>query len=202
MRFKAEKIKKLDIVKHTTKKKALVRFMLVLIVFLGYLFFVIGKYGALNGFLVALLSWSFFVLCTPVADAGFLLDFPLRLITGVRMFFLEMLVWITAISLNLYALFLNNSLYAKTELLGFFKHILINPFPFWGIIILSALGTFTSVQFGDELLDKMEHYERTFHEKHKSKQHLVIIISLFLLTFILYDFLLKQLGVNADKLFD
>jgi len=202
MRFKAEKIKKLDIVKHTTKKKALVRFMLVLIVFLGYLFFVIGKYGALNGSLVALLSWSFFVLCTPVADAGFLLDFPLRLITGVRMFFLEMLVWITAISLNLYALFLNNSLYAKTELLGFFKHILTNPFPFWGIIILSALGTFTSVQFGDELLDKMEHYERTFHKKHKNKQHLVIIISLFLLTFILYDFLLKQLGVDADKLFD
>jgi hypothetical protein len=52
------------------------KFSLVLLIFLGYFIFIAKKYGLQQGLFVSTLSWSFFVLCTPVADAGFLLDFP------------------------------------------------------------------------------------------------------------------------------
>ena len=84
-----------------------------------YFAFISYKYGLEQGFFVSLLTWSFFVLCTPVADAGFLIDFPLRLITKIKMFYAEIFVWLFAISLNFYAFFLKPKIYNKTKILIF-----------------------------------------------------------------------------------
>ncbi|MCA9353073.1 hypothetical protein KC901_02720, partial [Patescibacteria group bacterium] len=75
----SQKFKLGEMIQHETKRNALIRFALVLILFVGYFAFIAFRYGLENGFLVTAGTWSFFVLCTPVADAGFLLDFPLRL---------------------------------------------------------------------------------------------------------------------------
>lgn len=195
MKVKGKEIKNI-ITKHETKRHFLTKFFLVLLVFIAYFIFISTKYGVQNGFLVACLTWSFFVLCTPVADAGFLIDFPLRLITNINMFFLEMIVWLIAIALNIYAIIFDPVIYEKTKILLLFKHILTDPLPFWSIIIVSAIGTFVSIQFGDELLDKKYHKERKFYKKHKHKNKLIIMIFIFVISFVLYDFLLKQLGVD------
>ncbi len=181
---------------HTTKKHALKKFILILSVFLLYFLFITYKYGLEQGFFVSLMTWSFFVLCTPIADAGFLIDFPIRLITNMRMYLLEIIVWIIAISLNTYAYFFMPAIYEKTPLLSLFKHILNEPFPFWIIIILSFMGTFLSITFGDELLDKTHHHERKKYHTHKNKHRAILMIFLFAITFVLYTFLLKQLGLN------
>lgn len=186
------------LLRHETKRNILIKFLLVLLVFLGYFIFIAKKYGLQQGFFVSTLSWSFFVLCTPIADAGFLLDFPIRLITKIKMFTSEIFIWIIAISLNLYAFFINPEIYARTKLLSFFKHILEQPFPFWSIIVLSAVGTFVSIKFGDELLDKTKHVEREHYHKHKKKFKLIIMLFLIVLTVVLYDFLLKKLGVDLS----
>jgi uncharacterized membrane protein len=184
------------LLKHETKQQVLIKFILVALVFWLYFVFISQKYGVQQGFFIAALVWSFFVLCTPIADAGFLLDFPLRLITKIRMFVSEIAVWIIAISLNIYTYFSKPEIYAKTKILTLFKYILDHPFPFWSIIFVSMVGTFVSIRFGDELLDKINHKERKMHKKHQKNHKFIIMISLFILTFIFYDFLLKGLGIN------
>jgi len=168
----------------------------VLLVLLGYFGFVALEFGLTDGLLVTALTWSFFVLCTPVADAGFLLDFPLRLVTNIRMFVSEIFVWGIAITLNLYTYFIHPEIYLKTKLLVVFKHILEQPLPFWSIILVSAVGTFMSIQFGDEMYDKVSHQKPTHFNKHKGKYRYVGIVILLVIAFSLYTALLKQLGVD------
>jgi hypothetical protein len=192
----SSKIKPHHFIKHETKRKVLLKFTLVFFIFLGYFIFIANKYGLQQGFFVSILSWSFFVLCTPVADAGFLLDFPLRLVTNVKMTLAEIFVWLIAILLNLYTFFIHPEIYAKTQLLTFFKHILEQPFPFWLIILISAVGTFVSIKFGDELLDKVHHSECHHYHQYKNKFRLIAMFFLIVLTVVLYDFLLKKLGVD------
>ena len=85
-------------------RKTVLKFLGLVAILLGYFAYLSFKFDVATGGLLAILSWSFFVLCTPVADAGFLLDFPLRLIAGIRMMMTEIFVWVIAISVNTYAI--------------------------------------------------------------------------------------------------
>lgn len=135
--------------------KGLIRFGLLLAVLIGYFGFLWWKYDIVTGGVVAGLTWSFFVLCTPIADAGFLLDFPVRLITGLRMLYSEIGVWTIAISLNTATLHFAPEEYEKTGLTHLFHTILTTPWPYWSIIVLCALGTFLSVGIGDAVMNKV-----------------------------------------------
>ncbi len=197
MQLSSPKIQRKHLTGHETKKEALSRFVLVLLVFAGYFGFVSVKYGASQGFLIAWLTWSAFVLGTPIADAGFLVDFPIRILTGLRMLYSELLVWTIAISLNIYVYFFRPDVYTgHTLLLKVFHQILSHPVPYWSIILISAIGTFASVHFGDELLDKRHHHERVSYHKHKSKYKLVLMIALFVSVLIVYNILIHKLGIE------
>ncbi len=185
-----------ELVKHPTKRKVFVKFIAVVLVFAGYFLFVAGRLGFENGFYVTTLTWSFFVLSTPIADAGFLVDFPLRLLLGVRMIVSESIVWLMAITANVLALGFKPELYSSTDLLEVFKKILETPWPYWSIIALSAVGTFMSVIFGDELIDKVQHKDRKIYKKHKFKYRVVVMVFIIVAAIVLYDVLLKQLGYN------
>lgn len=181
---------------HDTHKHVLKKFSLILSVFLAYFVFVVVKFGVKDGFAVSWLTWSFFVLCTPVADAGLLLDFPIRMISSLRMLYTELMVWLFAVSLNVIFIARFPGLYQRTKILSFFEHILENPFPMWSIIVLSGIGTFLSVQFGDELLDVIRHSDREFHRKHNIKHQMILIVSIFVLTLIVYSYLLREMGIG------
>jgi hypothetical protein len=62
--------------------------------------------------------------------------------------------------------------------------------------LVSGIGTFMSVQFGDELMDKVRHKDRKLYNKHKHKHKFWGMIFLIILAILLYDFLLKQLGIE------
>ena len=133
----------------------------------------------------------------PITDAGILIDFPVRLITNIRMVISEIMVWVIAIALNLYSFFIMPQIYEKTRLLTLFKYILSKPVPFWLVIIISAIGTFASIQFGDEVFDNVTHKDkREFYEKHKHKHRFIKIIFICACAFVLYNFLLKQLDID------
>ena len=85
----------------------------------------------------------------------------------------------------------------KSSLLILFKQILLNPIPFWFIIILSAAGTFLSVYFGDELIDIAKHKDRKKHFAHKNK-HIFLLASfgIVVLILIMYYVLLSELGIS------
>lgn len=193
---KIKKIKKHHLVKHETKRNVLFRFFLILAVFLSYFIFVSFKYGLSQGFGVTILTWSFFVFCTPIADAGFLLDFPIRLILKIRMIFTEALVWLFSLGVALYFSLIRPEFFAKSALLQVYENILNHPIPLWSVILLSMIGTFTSVYFGDELLDVVRHQERSKFMKHGYKLKIIIGVFLLLALIFLYYFLLKEFNIN------
>jgi len=189
-------IKKSKFLRHETKRYALRKFLLILLIVVGYFVFVSLKFGIENGLWVTILTWSFFVFCTPIADAGFLFDFPIRLTTGIRMFHSEIGVWIFAAILNIFTLKFNPEIYQKTIVLKLFHYIIVHPFPYWLITVLSAIGTYLSIYFGDELIDVARHRNRSKYFRHRGKHEFVIFLFLIVLTIILYNFLLERLGIN------
>ena len=188
-------IEKINI-KHETKSHTIKKYLLVLLVLIIYFLFTSLKLGFKNGISVTILTWSFFVFCTPIADAGFLLDLPIRLITKMKMLYSEMIVWSIAIITNILYLLFNSQIYAKSLLLSIFKHILTQPIPYWGIIILSGIGTFLSITFFDELLDVKFHKERERFHKHSLKHNIIVFLFIIFLIIITYIYLIKELGIN------
>ena len=191
---KGSKIK--TFLKDKAKRHLLIKYFSVIIILFAYFIYSEYKFGTKNGLIVTFLTWSFFVFCTPIADAGILIDFPVRMITKMRMIHSEILVWTTATLLNISIFFINPSIYNKTVLLQFLHKILTHPYPLWGIIILSAIGTFFSITFGDELIDVSKHKDRVKYQKHITKYKLIIFLSIIAITIIAYQFLLKDLGLH------
>ncbi|PHQ71515.1 MAG: hypothetical protein COB93_03085 [Sneathiella sp.] len=155
-------------------RQVVIKFVLLLALLAGYFGYLVYEFDLITGGLSALLTWSFFVLCTPVADAGFLLDFPLRLLFGIRMVISEIAVWAVAILINILSLTYAASYYDTTFLTKVLYQIILNPYPYWAVIILSGIGTFLSIRFGDELMDVLHHRDRDFFHSHHFKHELVL----------------------------
>lgn len=183
-------------IKHETHRNIWVKFSLVLLLFVGYMAYVSYKYGIGGGIHIASLSWSVFVLGTPIAEAGLLIDFPARLLFKVKMLYSELAVWVIAIGLNVYTTIYYPEMYEKTATLKVFKHIIDQPFPFWIIIILSGIGTFLSIKFGDELLDIFKYRDRKYYGKHNMKWKLTLMIFVIGITLVIYDYLIVNLNVS------
>jgi len=181
---------------YETRKILRNKFLVVLSILILYLLFASWRFGLKDGFLVMLLTWSFFVLATPIPDGGIILDLPLRYFIGIKMVTSEIFVWIFAILLNIINLTLNKEIYEKTFLLTIFKDIITTPVPYMIIIILSCVGTFFSLYFGDELYDVLRHKHRHKHKKHHIKLKLIMILSVVIFIIFMYELLLKHLGIN------
>lgn len=190
-----EKLRNSVYFRHETKRSTLVKFLVIASILLGYFLWMSAEYGLDQGFMITILTWSFFVFCTPIADAGFLLDFPMRMVAGIRMLYSEVAVWIIAAAINIYSLSFSPQAYDANFLLTLFREILLNPFPYWAIIMLSAAGTFISVYFGDELIDVVKHEDRKKHLVHKGK-HLMLMVVFVVVAIILYGILLQDLGLQ------
>ncbi len=187
-------VKKSEYLLHETKRSALLRWLAVVFIVIAYFTFVAFEHGIEQGFWITFLTWAFFVFCTPIADAGFLLDFPIRLLTDIRMVYSEMFVWFVALMITVDTIIFNPHVFEKTVILRFFRHVLYKPFPYWLIIVISATGTFMSVLFGDELIDVVKHHQREKHEEHNHKYKLILMAFAVLVLIVLYDFLLIELN--------
>jgi len=179
------------------KKQVLYKFVLLCILLVSYFAYLSFEYGVRTGGIASALTWSFFVLCTPIADAGFLLDFPLRLIFGIRMLIAEIAVWVLAIAVNVVALLFFVEYYETTKLTMLLHAILTTPYPYWAVVLLSGTGTFLSIRFADELMDVVHHRNRDFFHRHGFK-HEILIIVFFVVVLIGYYELIVSLGIEND----
>ena len=189
------KIKLHHLKNHESKNYALKKFLIALAVFLIYSIYLVFRFGS-EGLAVGAITWSAFVLATPIPDGGLLIDFPIRIITGLKMILTEIIVWVIAGSTNLYFLLTNPEVYHKTAITNIFHQILSNPWPGWVIIVICCLGTFLSLSFGDELLDVVFHHERKKYHKHKHWHHGSIVVFFALLCILLYYYIVHELGIN------
>ena len=174
--------------------------MLLFLFLLAYLFYTIHKFGLENGLWTTGLTWSFFVFCTPIADAGFILAFPVRLLIGVRMMYTQIASFFIALAITLPAIFARPVIFQKTLMLELYYRILTDPIPYWTIIILSLIGTIFSIYFGDELVDVSTHAERAKYHKHINKYKIIISLFIFFATLGVYNFLLHQTGIKIPLL--
>jgi hypothetical protein len=179
------------------KKQVLYKFLLLCILMVGYFSYLTFRYNVATGAIASALTWSFFVLCTPIADAGFLLDFPLRLLFGIRMLISEIAVWTIAIAINVIALLYFVEFYQSTKLTILLHAILTMPYPYWSVILLSGAGTFLSIRFADEIMDVAHHRDREFFHNHSFKHEIVLIV-FFILIVIGYYNLMASLGIEAS----
>jgi len=175
-----------------------IKFVLLALTFFSYFGYLTYQYDLLTGGVASLITWSFFVLCTPIADAGFLLDFPLRLLFGIRMVISEMVVWAIAIFINIISLLYFSEFYQTTFITQTMQAILTTPFPYWLVIFLSCIGTFLSIRFGDELMDVLHHKDRAFYIRHHFKQE-VILFTFFLFVLFGYYEIISSLGITIDQ---
>lgn len=185
--------------KHETHKESLLKFVALLSILVAYFLYMSWKYDASTGFGVALLTWSFFVLCTPVADGGFVLAFPIRLLFGIKMSITQVILWFVAVGINIFMLLTNPATYDLSFLTKLLKHILAEPYPYWSILIISALGTFLSIFLGDEMMDVTSHKHRKLSHRHGLKYRTILILGLGILTVVAYYYLLNSLNVVLPK---
>lgn len=174
-----------------------IKFILLCVMLLGYFLYLTYQYDLLTGGIASLITWSFFVLCTPVADAGFLLDFPLRVLFGIRMIWSEIVVWAIAILVNIISLIYFSEFYETTFFTQTMKVILTTPSPYWLVILLSGIGTFLSIRFGDELMDVLHHKDRLFYLRHHFKQEIILFIFFLFVLFGYYE-IISSLGIDFE----
>ena len=179
------------------KKQLLYKFLLLCVLLAAYFSYLSFQFGVMTGGITSALTWSFFVLCTPIADAGFLLDFPLRLLFGIRMLVSEVAVWTVAITINVVSLLYFVEYYQTTKLTMLLHAVLSNPYPYWIVILLSAAGTFLSIRFADELMDVVHHRDREFFHRHNFK-HEILIIIFFVFVLVGYYELIASLGIETN----
>ncbi|MCB9362773.1 hypothetical protein H6504_05020 [Candidatus Woesearchaeota archaeon] len=181
---------------HEIRKVFKNKFLTVVLILVAYFAFASWHFGLKDGFVIMLLTWSFFVLATPIPDGGIVLDLPLRYFLGFKMIHSEIFVWAFAILLNITNLLFNPEAYEKTFLLTIFKDILITPIPYYLIIVLSGVGTFFTLYIGDEVYDLLNFKSSVRHNSHKRKRDIIILISTIVFVLILYELLLTHLGVK------
>jgi len=185
--------------KHQTHKETFLKFLALISFLMAYFLYMSWKFDAATGFGLALLTWSFFVLCTPIADGGFILAFPVRLLFGIKMATTQAIVWVLAISINLFMLSSSKETYELTFITKLLHQILTQPNPYWAILIISAFGTFLSIYFGDEMMDVTTHKKRDKHHQHGFKYRIVLVLGLSLLTIAAYYHLLSSLDIALPK---
>lgn len=181
--------------RHETHKESLLKFFALVLILAGYFGYMTWKYDASTGFAAALLTWSFFVLCTPIADGGFILAFPIRLLFGIKMSVTQVVLWFVAVILNMFMLATSPEIYGLTFLTSLLKHILSTPYPYWSILVLSAVGTLLSIYFGDEMMDVTAHRDRVQHHRHGLKYRTILVAALGTLTIASYYYLLDSLNI-------
>jgi len=184
---------------HETHKETLLKFIALLSILVAYFLYMSWKYDASTGFSVSLLTWSFFVLCTPIADGGFILAFPIRLLFKVKMAISQAVLWFVAVGINVFMLITTPDTYDMSFLTQLLKHILSEPYPYWSILIISALGTFLSIFFGDEMMDVASHKECEKRHRHGLKYRTLVVFGLGILTIVAYYYLLSSLNIVVPE---
>ncbi len=118
-----------------------------------------------------------------------------QLLFGIRMVVSGMVVWAVAILLNIVALLHFRDFCQTTVITRLLEGILTKPSPYWMVIVLSAVGTFLSIRFGDELMDVLHHKDRHYFHSHHFKHELILLV-FFVFVIVGYYELISTLGIT------
>jgi hypothetical protein len=151
-----------------------------------HLFLSMEKPGIGPGLERTALTWAFLVFLTPMPLAGVLIELPLKFLTKHSMMKIQAIVWGTGLAITISALAFFPQAFSSTSILVLFLHVLSNPFPYWGLLGLCAMGTFISVHLIDDVVDEVKD---EMHHKHRKRMSLFqVALSVAAMVLILYTF--------------
>ncbi|MCK4265485.1 hypothetical protein KAW80_03965 [Candidatus Babeliales bacterium] len=112
---------------------------IILVLIVGPLFI---KYNIWIALHLSFLTWSFFVLCLPVARGKILIGKPYFYITKKQLKYPEAFSWIIALTGNMLTLAISSNPYWKTTITNLLYLIMQKPWPLWLVIIACGFATF------------------------------------------------------------
>lgn len=114
-----------------------------------YASFQVLTHGPITGLYLALLSWSFFILCIPAAHGSIIFGVPIRLFRH-KPFFTQPFVWVFAFILNAITITFSPIVYTLTLPAHLLLRMIENPYPCWLVFVISAIGTLYPILIGNE----------------------------------------------------
>lgn len=167
------------------------RFICVSIILIIYFLYVCWKYGITQGIGVTLITWSFFIFGTPLADADAIVDFPIRVFTDIPMHITEIYLFIIAALISLWYYIYNRVIFQYTFLTKIVYKMITNPFSLYGfIVVLSLIGSVISAFFENAI------YDLIIYKKTNLPIPLISFgIFIFSLVWIIYIWVLYKLNI-------
>lgn len=155
----------------------------IVILFILLLIFFVFYNGLYKGCLKSLFIWAFFVLCTPIPEAGLLISLPLKKYFNIRMDICQTFVSLLALVMILY-FYYNNKNIVKTNYIGTLFIGLMN-YRYYSIIILSVLSSILTSNLIDNIINYYI-YDTTIN-------YIYIKSCIIFVFVIIYFYLLNQL---------
>jgi hypothetical protein len=148
------------------------------------------EHGFKNALHTILLTWSLFILCIPANHGKIIIGLPARLVLGKPCVHTQIITVSLAVLINLFTYLIIPAAYFSTILTHLLLRIISNPWPYWSIILVCALGTLYKSLIGTKYFysKKLVHYPlRTF----------IILSGIFIFFYFSYKELVILLNVRA-----
>src|ERR1700689_5292713 len=115
---------------NSPSKLRFIKFLIALSVFTLVSTFFVSKFGIITGLYIALLFWSFFILCIPAAHGTIILGTPIRLLRH-KPLFTQPFVWVGAFILNAITFTFSPRIYVLTVPTHLLLRMIETPYPCW-----------------------------------------------------------------------
>jgi hypothetical protein len=176
---------------NASKTSGFNKFVSVLIIVILYAAYVMHKYGLSNGVEITLLTWCFFVFGTPVADAGGLVAFPVRVFTNNPMYNTQLWVYLVATVITGYYAVFHKDKFAFTVVGRILYKMVTQPLSLYGVIIVvSLVGTLISAYLEDSV------YSYLVYRENKNKGGIALDVAVFVAMWAIYIAVIYHLGIQ------
>lgn len=165
------------------QKTYLVIYDFIVLIFLIVLITYVSYNGYVKGCIKSLFIWGFFVLCTPVPEAGLIITLPLKRYLNVPMHISQTIVSFSALIILTYFYLYEKNIIKSYKIGKIFIELI--TLKYFSIIILSILSSILTSQLIDNFIN---HYIY----KHKLN-YLYTKISIIVLCVMIYIYLLNSL---------
>lgn len=123
----------------------------IIIIFLFLIVFYVSYNGYVKGCIKSLFIWAFFVVCTPIPEAGLLFSLPLKRYFNIPMHICQILASILALGM-LYYFFIKEKKTINSYLIGKLFLELI-AYKYFSIIIISIISSIITSELINNLID-------------------------------------------------
>ena len=135
---------------HKITKFQALKFSITCLLLVWYYGYLVGEFGLAVATQSILLTWTFFILCTPSTNGGIIIDIPFHVITGKRMLYSEIGIWCCALIYNIFMYHFYPAIYFKNPITDLLHQVLSRPWPYWLIIGICFLGTVYTLLVSDD----------------------------------------------------